>query len=205
MSFYIATTEAGQLLRVEGFALVSRDSEVIRRISDRHRTAWATSPVCVAAPLRTPTEIPPLPVNRDALLVHPQQLLFDHHTLLWEYIPFHQLSSRDQDIVSLVGTQLYITLDATQPATRERRLDMLGNETVELMHRNSLVPRSLPRIGFDQAHGSDSTGVTRVLIPRTLGDERQWPVGSPNKPLTPPVVVDLRARKVRIRRGDRDV
>lgn len=200
MSFCIATTGAGQLLRVEGFALVSRDEEVLRSISDL-RSIHAH---CIASPLRTSVAIP-LPVNRDALLVHPLQLALDQYDLQWEYIPAHLLSPRDRDTVSLAGTQLYITLDAPQPATLERRLDMLGNETRELIHLNSLVPRSLPRIGFDQAHGSDSTGVTRVLIPRTLGVERQWPVGSPNKPLTPPVVVDLRARRVRIRKGDRDV
>lgn len=168
MSFYIATTGAGQLLRVEGFALVSRDEEVLRSISDL-RSLHAH---CIASPLRTSVAIP-LPGNRDALLVHPLQLALDQYDLQWEYIPAHLLSPRDRDTVRLAGTQLYITLDAPQPATLER---------------------SLPRIGFDQAHGSDSTGV-----------ERQWPVGSPNTPLTPPVVVDLRARRVRIRKGDRDV
>lgn len=178
MSFYVATTGAGQLLRVEGFAIVSRDAEVLRSISDRR----STRAHCIASPLRTSAAIP-LPVNRDALLVHPLQLALDQRDLQWEYIPTHLLPPRDRDTVSLAGTQRYLTLDAPQPATLERRLDMLGNETVELIHRNSLQ-----HIGFDQAHGSDRTGVTRVLIPRT-----------------PPVVVDLRARKVRIRRGDRDV
>ena len=215
MSFYIATTGAGQLLRVEGFALVSRDEEVLRSISDL-RSIHAH---CIASPLRTSVAIP-LPVNRDALLVHPLQLALDQYDLQWEYIPAHLLSPRDRDTVRLAGTQLYITLDAPQPATLERRLDMLGNETRELIHMNSLDParraqlhgvltmetlRNMQRLM--SGYGAEASSVLGDAFLQSLLDTPHAgpvEVKTENKKgraiKAPEPARDLRARKVRIRK-----
>lgn len=204
MTYYVATTDNGYLLRLEGFAVVARDQETLIRLSSRRSSAFATPPVCVPAPLLTPVGAPALPVNRDALLVHPHQIHHDPLRMAWEYAPANTLSQAVQDVVRLSDTQRFLSLEeadaqrpslaqvSRQPATLPAEAQWPGPEPWQVDFEEWL----------DRTHSGRSTAWLSAAggVSREVQVVQRMP-----KELPPAPAVDLRTRKVRIRRGDRDV
>lgn len=223
MSFYLALTRGGGFpLRVDGFYLVAREATtlhtIVRQLGrdgalqglfDNGSARMQIDTQVLLCPLGTPS----LPLNTDARLVHPTQIIRSSERMQYEFVPMAYLSPDSRGRVMFADRQRWLNVaGGMDRETVEARGVAFAGEAPEMDLPNApaLSDTSTPRpgftedelmrmnIGYDPATFlPDQTAITR----RTKDGKwtQAWPV--PEKP-KPVKVTDARQRFVRRRRDD---
>lgn len=224
--FYVATLSASQLLLFSGFALVGNDTEILMQFALRRRLTWGADASIIMEPLDTHFAEPSIPVNRDAILVHPLQVRRSPLAMSWTYIPVNRLPQSEQARVSLAGgTQRFLSLDEDTQTPVPQSRSVADRVAASSGHSRTITGTPFPadalRYAFpspEEVDGSthsvqwspdgtpvfpvdpgDPQGSRTAVWPYAVEEQRGLREPEPTK------IQDHRARKVRIRRGDSDV